>query len=343
MHPKSSLLLLLLAACHPQGAGRGDAADAPTDAPPSDDDDTTLLPGERCADPGPDAPVVWRAPPTEGEFEGFNLLTYIPEDPRGVVFFFYGGDSVSEWVGYEQGAFANLMADAGVGYVVTDRSEPGGGAQWDDSTLPLAENADLARLARLRDSLIETTPLTESTPVISSGFSDGGAFSIFFARVMTDEGWPIAALLPHSAGGATLPLPDVPVWATANEHDDPNVQANGPALVEDMAAAGNPAVYVFTEERPLTPEVFLRNPEWDPKKADEVFADLVAFELIDTDGNRAIEDSEIESKLERYGKKSEMRGASIAENRVRVVWATHRFSAVNVVSECDFVLDALGL
>ncbi|MEQ1504047.1 MAG: hypothetical protein ABMB14_17525 [Myxococcota bacterium] len=332
-----------IVACHaePDGAGTGDDDDGTGDGNP-----TTAPPielGDRCADPGPDAPVVPRIEPTASTFEGFDVETYLPDGLRGVVFYFYGGDTVVEWNGYEQTAFANQMYDAGVGFVVTDRTVPGNGAQWDDHTLPIDANDDLARLERLRQHLIDTTPLEADTPIVSAGFSDGAAFSVFFATVMQQRGWPITVLLVHNSGAGGTDLPDVPIWTTAAAHDEGGTRAGAEQIADEQRKRGFDATFTLVEERTLTPDVFLRNPEWDDEKTAEVWADIVGLGLIDDSGARLPSDAELEPALSAYGKNSTFRGSAIVESRIRVAWATHRYSALYTADECAFALDALGL
>lgn len=341
--PVAAALAVFTGGCTGDGADADGGPDgAPDDDPPQTEPDPD--PGAACVDPGPDAPVTARYTVEPSTFEGFDVLVSLPDPLRAVVFYFYGSDDVVEWTGgYEQTAVANLLYDLGVGYVVTDRTAPGSGARWDDQTLPAGDNPDLARLDRLRADLIASGALSADTPVVSEGFSDGGAFSLFFARVAADElGWPIAAVLAHSAGASSA-LPDVPTWTTAGVHDLPSGLDGAEQVYDDQVARGITARYERVDERALSAEVFLRNPDWDAAKAAEVMADVVAAGLVDPSGARLVTDDEIDHALSAYGQDSAMRGAAIAESRIRVVWATHRYNAVPASSACAFTRDALGL
>jgi hypothetical protein len=327
------LFLVVVAAGCGGGSASGDDDD---DAAPS-----TAPIASRCADPGPDAPVVARVDPPPTYFEDDPVQWYLPEGLRAVTFYFYGGDAITEWTGLEQTAFANQLADAGIGWIAYTKAASGRGGSWDTSP-DLGANADIQRLQRLRDELIATTPLRDDTPILSSGFSDGAAMSVSFASAAEDLGWPIVAVLAHNSGAPTSELPDVPLWVTSSDNDLPNTRVAAEALAEEQAYRGFEAVYRRVVERRVTPEVFLRHPEWDPAKADELFQQAVDFGLVDDAGERLVPDDQIDAVLDAYTT-SGLPGAAIGAARVRVVWATHRYSAVHTVEECEFALSALGL
>lgn len=298
----------------------------------------------RCADEGPDAPVEPRILPVPSTFEDAPLEVYLPDGLRGVVFYFYGSDEVTEWNGPEQTAFANQMFDAGIGYVAYSKADARRGASWDKGSTDFGQNEDLARLERLRTELVATTALNDDTPILSVGFSDGAAFSVFFATQMSQQrGWPIAAVLVHNSSAGGVDLPDMPIWATASSFDDDFVRSGAEELAADQTARGFPASFTLVAERPITPEVLLRHAEWDAKKADEMHQDLVDFGLVDAAGTRLVDPADIEQALAAYVDQSLARGVAVSAERARVVWATHRYSALYTKDECEFALSALGL
>jgi hypothetical protein len=336
----SALVAAALLACD-GGAGTRDATGD------DDDDDTVVDPGpivDRCADPGPDAPVAPQVTQTATTFEDAPVLYWLPDGLRAVVFYFYGGDSVTEWNGPEQVAFQNQMADANIGWIAYTKANTARGASWDADHRELGANPDLQRLERLRDELIATTALRADTPIVSVGFSDGAAFSVFFASATQNQlGWPIAAVLAHNSGARGIDLPDAPIWTTSADHDEPNTRGGAEDLAAEQAARGFEAVYHRTPERTVTADVFLRNPEWDDDKTGEIFQEMVDLGLVDALGDRLVADADIETAINAYANNSEQRGSAISAMRLRVVWATHRYSAVHTAEECEFALSALGL
>ncbi|MEZ4236919.1 MAG: hypothetical protein R3F59_12360 [Myxococcota bacterium] len=332
-------LALGLAACH-----GGKDTDGTSIGAGDDDDDATTGPiARRCLDPGPDAPVTPAVTPTFDTFEGDPVQYWLPDGLRAVVFYFYGGDDVSEWNGYEQTAFANQMADANIGWVAYTKATPQASGSWDDTREDWVANDDLARLDRLRNELVATTPLSDGTPIVSVGFSDGASFSVFFATAAQRAGWPVAVVLAHNSGARGNDLPDCPMWTTASENDDANVRNGSADLAQAQADRGFLAVHHPVDERLAPADVFLRNPEWDATKAQELFDDLVTAGLVDASGARTVADDQMDAAISAWTRNPTVRGGAIAGSRLRVVWATHRYSAFHTVEECEFVLDALGL
>lgn len=321
------------------------ASDAGPAASDSDSGGPPLGPvTARCEDPGPDAPVVPRVLPEVSSFEGAGLQVYLPEDLRAVVIYFYGGDDLNEWNGDEQTAFANQMVDAGIGWITYSKANTGRGESWNNDDPDFSTNADLGRLERLWAELVATTPLAADTPIVSVGFSDGAAFSVFFAaETQRQLGWPISSVLVHNSSAGGVALPDAPMWVTASDFDDPGVLSGAERLAEEQAERGFPSAFRRVSERPITPEVFLRHAEWDLTKASEMHADMVGFGLVDAAGTRLVAPSDIERALGAWSDQSLERAVEVATARTRVVWATHRYSAMYTQEECVFVLGALGL
>ena len=327
-----------------QGAASDEGASASDGATDGAPDGPPVGPiTSRCADPGPDAPVVPRVLPELSSFEGADLQVYLPEGLRGVVFYFYGGDELNEWNGDEQTAFSNQMFDAGIGWIVYTKANTGRGESWDNDDTDFATNADLGRLERLWTELVATTPLEADTPIVSVGFSDGAAFSVFFAaETQRQLGWPISSVLVHNSSAGGVDLPDAPMWVTASDFDDAGVLSGAEQLSEEQAERGFRSAFRRVSERPITPEVFLRHAEWDLTKASEMHADMVGFGLVDADGTRLVEPSDIERAVAAWSEQSLERAVEVAAARTRVVWATHRYSAVYTQEECAFVLETLG-
>ncbi len=355
---RRSLALLLLASCEGTKTDTTTDVDAPADADTdadsdsdadtdadSDSDadtdaDTDPTRPSRCDDPGPDAPVVQISPFEQMDFQGFPVVYTVPEDPVGVVFYFIGGADLSELQNHEQIAMLwNLLWSEGFGIVATMRTDPGAGGRWDWNSA-WAQNADAQRLHGLRDHLIATTPLEDTTPVALTGFSDGTGMVLAYEAELRTHGWPIFAVTAHNGAFGVDP-PRVPTLFLYGENDSAQAVSGLDFLLRQMDRDGTHHEEVELPERVATPEVFLRHADWDQEKAEEVFDDLVAHGLIDAQGRRQVPDADMESALDDYSRQSAIPGAAIASTRMHVVWAMHRYSAFEAERECNFVLDQL--
>ncbi|MCB9688162.1 MAG: hypothetical protein H6735_24195 [Alphaproteobacteria bacterium] len=294
----------------------------------------------RCYDPGVDAPVVRVPPVTQTTFEGYPLYYYMPPNPRGVIFYFHGGDEgPSEALKNEQIALLwnQMGANENFGIVATERTSQAPGTSWDWQSSP-NQNADTQRLNRLRNWLITNTPMTNTTTTVMTGFSDGAGFATTFTNwARTNYGWPVAAAAAHN--GAFGDTPSVPtIWHIA-ENDDPNAVQSISQLESAMTQAGRTYTRLDTPERTLTANMFLREPSWSLADGQAVIADLQSFGIINAQGVRVIPDNQIESQLDSWVANSSLTQATLAAARIRTVWATHRYSAYDAATECDFIRD----
>ena len=80
------------------------------------------------------------------------------------------------------------MTDRGYGFVATDSTERTGRKQWDIVDTTRQTNPDLARIDRLRQRMIDSTPVTPATPVYGIGMSNGSAFVCLWATASIDAG-----------------------------------------------------------------------------------------------------------------------------------------------------------
>lgn len=319
------------------GGGDPDPFGTGPDGTAGDDDDDVVAPTAAlaCADAGPDAPVIPSYTMTVTTFEGYDTVYWFPSSPRAVVWYFHGGEKVTEINDMEQTAFLNHMAAANIGFLITAKD----GHDW-DTNAPADANEEMPRLERLRDSLIADGKFDADTPIVTLGFSDGGAMSSHFAAHMDEErGWPIAAALIHSSGGGDVP--SVPVWMTIQENDKADISGSAQRKVDDSIALGNDTRFEVSPERTTTPELFLRRAQWDLTDAQEAFDDAVAGGIIDAQGARLVPDDVMDQALDQYENDSLMVGAANVTARLHVTWALHRFSAWYAEEECTFALAAL--
>jgi hypothetical protein len=278
-------------------------------------------------------PVVPRVDFEFNEFEGYPLLMHVPDTPRGVVFIFHGsGGEIGFLTAVHYMRTWNLYTDAGFAVVATESTNREQGT-WSDTVGDVASNPDMARLVRLRDHLLETTPLQEESPVYGWGFSNGGGFLDAFAWMGEQEGWPMAGLMIHnSALGSDVELP---VLITSAENDAITNLAE--QTYEAHEATGWPAEWWENKERPWTREDMQIHPAYDATDSEAVFEDLVGFGFIDADGNRLLDLNELESSMNYYSRNSALPGPDRVTPLLRVIWATHRPTSEFACEEVAFI------
>ncbi len=327
-----SALALGWAAC--TGDSEGDDKDGTTDQ-------TDTSPAPTCNDPGPDVPVVLRPLPVEWAFQGFPVISYVPANPRGLYWYFHGGETaISEILGREQTATMwNQMVDAGFAVVATQRTLEGAGMSWDAQDEDPGSNEDLRRVLDLWDELVDTTDVESDTPIVFTGFSDGSSMAASMGAWADDLGMTAAAVVLHN--GAHGNLPDVPTQFHVGKFDSETVVPALDGMVGALRDKGVEVDKILYEDRIVLPESFLREPDWDLEKGQEVFDDLVASQMIDEQGARLIPDELVNEAINTWSRRTELRGSEIATMRLSVLWATHRYSAIEAVRECEFVLAAL--
>jgi len=279
------------------------------------------------------SPVVPRVDFGSNEFEGYPLLVHVPDSPRGVVFIFHGsGGEIGYLTGTHYIRTWNLYIDAGFAVVATESTNREQGT-WEDEVGDVSSNPDMARLVRLRDHLLETTPLQEDTAVYGWGFSNGGGFLDAFAWMGEQEAWPMAGLMIHnSALGNAVELP---VLITSSENDA--ITGLAEQSYEAHEATGWPAEWWENMERPWTREDMQIHPAYDPSDSEAVFEELVGFGFIDDDGNRLLDLSELEASMSYYSRNSALPGPDRVTPLIRVVWATHRPTSEFACEEVAFI------
>ncbi len=230
-------------------------------------------------------------------FEGYEVISYVPENPRGVVYLFHGTNGSAAFAEkVETVAMLNQLIAEGYGFVSTSSTERTGNRRWNVFDPSLTTNPDLARLARLHAHIIATTAATTTTPLLGIGMSNGARFVTLWGQTWKNAGYPLKAIWasmgriapPVSAPGAlTVPT----VFSTAvNDFTSPP----GP-IIQDYAAtrqAGTPAELHVSGERKLSPNPYLRIPGIDGGEARQIFDALVDTGVWNEEGARIVPDIE---------------------------------------------------
>lgn len=230
-------------------------------------------------------------------FEGFPVISYVPEHPKGMVYLFHGtGGSANFAQRIETTDVLNRLTTRGYGFVSTSSTERTGNRRWNVADPSLTTNPDLARLARLQAHLVATTPIEASTPIVGVGMSNGARFVTNWGQAWRNAGYPVKAI--WASHGTTAPAFDGPgqltvptVFTTsANDFTVPP----GTVIQSFLVAhnAGTAAEIYSSQERRLTAPPYERIPGIDGPESQQIVAALIATGVWNAQGDRIESDIE---------------------------------------------------
>ncbi len=240
----------------------------------------------------PTAPVTPVATVEHSQFEGFDVVSSIPEHPNGLAFLFHGHYGSANFAERPETVdVLNRLTAKGYGYVSTDSTDRVN-KQWDLASVSMTANPDLARLARLRAHLVATQAIATTTPLVAIGMSNGGAFTGVFVTAFAAAGYPVRAAWISNApvtaavtGAGGLHVPTVfTVAANDSVVNTPRIASQQ----RDLAATGlRSALYTQTESQ-LDPVRFRRIPGVDAAAAQSIVDAFVATGGWDVRGRRIV-------------------------------------------------------
>lgn len=281
-------------------------------------------------------PVTPHAVVQHSTFEGFDVISYVPPNPTGLIYLFHGtGGSADIAEKVESVDVLNQFVDHGYGFVATSSTERTGDKRWNVSDPSLTTNSDLARLTRLQAHLVATTGVDASTPLFGIGMSNGSRFVTLWGQTWADAGYPVRAIWAASgriaapvtnAGGLT-----VPTFFTASANDF-TVPADWTVADHAATAAkGTPAELHVSQERTLTALPYLRIPGVDATEANQIVAALQATGVWDGSGARVVPDIEAavaqaQTAVLPASVRADGLGNEVADETALVL-AVHQFSA----------------
>jgi hypothetical protein len=234
----------------------------------------------------------------QSTFEGFPVISYIPENPRAMIYLFHGsGGSADFATKVDTVDVLNRFVAQGYGFVSTSSTERTGDKRWDPANPSLTTNPDLARLVRLQAHLVATTPLEATTPLAGIGMSNGSRFVTLWGQTWRNAGYPVKVIWAShgriadpvtASGGLTVPT----VFSTSvNDFTSPPFHiAVG---YQQTLQAGTPALYLSSKERALTAITYLRIPGVDSTEADAIVAALKATGVWNAQGVRVVPDIQV--------------------------------------------------
>ena len=224
-------------------------------------------------------------------FEGFDVISYVPEHPRGMVYLFHGtGGSARFAEKVETTDVLNRLVARGYGFVSTSSTERTGNRRWNAADPSLATNPDLARLTRLQAHIVATTPVQANTPLVGIGMSNGARFVTLWGQSFRNAGYPVKAVWASHGRTADPYEPrgqlTVPSVFSTSENDF--TVATGGVVGSYLRAhnAGTPSELYISRERDLNRAQYQRIPSIDQQKANQIFFSLVATGAWDRQGRR---------------------------------------------------------
>jgi hypothetical protein len=224
-------------------------------------------------------------------FEGFPVISYMPEHPRGMVYLFHGtGGSANFAERVETTDVLNRLIARGYGFVSTSSTERTGDQRWNAADASLTTNPDLARLARLQANLVATTPLAANTPLVGIGMSNGARFVTLWGQSWKNAGYPVKAIWashgttanPYNGPGQLT----VPTLFTTAENDFTSPPGG---VVQSFATANNsgtPSELYISRERRLNSVQYERIPGIDAEEGRQIVFSLIGTGVWNAQGER---------------------------------------------------------
>jgi hypothetical protein len=237
-------------------------------------------------------PITPKPPPTRSTFEGFDVISYVPANPKGLVYLFHGtGGSADFATKVDTVDVLNRFVANGYGYVSTSSTERTGNKRWLQSDPSLTTNPDLARLTRLQRHLVDTTGVTRTTPLVGIGMSNGARFVTLWGQTWKDAGYPVKAIwASHGRIAAPVATLTVPTIFSTSENDFTSPTGQIVADYARTTNAGTPTRFFDSRETPLTAPRFQRIPGIDPTDANQIVAALRKTGVWNQDGTRVVAD-----------------------------------------------------
>ncbi len=237
-------------------------------------------------------PITPKPAPSRTTFEGFDVISYVPAHPKGLVYLFHGtGGSADFATKVDTVDVLNRFVADGYGYVSTSSTERTGNKRWLQSDPSLTTNPDLARLTRLQQHLVDTTGVTRSTPLVGIGMSNGARFVTLWGQTWKDAGYPVKAIwASHGRIASPVATLTVPTIFSTSENDF--TVPSGGVVVDDARTtnAGTPTRFFNSLETPLTAPRFQRIPGIDQNEANQIVAALKKTGVWDAQGQRVVSD-----------------------------------------------------
>jgi len=267
-------------------------------------------------------------------FEGFPVISYVPEHPRGMVYLFHGTNGSASFADrIETTDVLNRLVAQGYGFVSTSSTERTGNKRWKVSDPSLTANPDLARLVRLQAHLVATTGLAANTPLVGVGMSNGARFVTLWGQAWRNAGYPVKAIWA-SHGNTAAPFAaqgqlTVPTVFSTSEHDFTVPPGQVVLDFSRTRDAGTPTELYISRERNLKGSQYERIPGIDSNEGKQIVAALIATGVWNAQGARVEPDVEQAAARATTATLPESVRADANEinNETALLLAVHQFTA----------------
>jgi dienelactone hydrolase len=230
-------------------------------------------------------------------FEGFEVISYVPDHPKGMVYLFHGTNGSARFADrIETTDVINRLVARGYGFVSTSSTERTGNKRWNVFDPSLTTNPDLARLSRLQAHLVGTTGLEAGTPLVGIGMSNGARFVTLWGQAWRNAGFPVKAI--WASHGNTAPSFDeagqltVPSVFSTSENDFTVPPGQVILSFSRVRDGGTPSELYVSRERTLNSVQYQRIPGIDPDEAKQIVEALIATGVWNSEGARVEADIE---------------------------------------------------
>jgi hypothetical protein len=264
---------------------------------------------------------------TELTPDGSVTKWWAPADPAGIVFMLHANKkTASTMFSVEHEELYNEFAERDLAYAAVSNS----GGKWDLKVDP--DNGDFARVAEVRNHLIQEGAIAAETPVFAVGFSGGSMFAPVLIQLGMDAGWDVRAFSSHNTAPKIAPE-GVAAMFTAHQNDNPVKIID---QYEEQALLGMPTMLVELEELALNPLRFTKLSFVTEEESFAYFDELLTAGLIDENGVKMADGAELDGAL------GELRDIPApAKSQLTVIWREHIFSADAACSEAEFLVGQL--
>ncbi|MBS0361085.1 MAG: hypothetical protein JSR98_06870 [Proteobacteria bacterium] len=303
-----------------------------------------------------EAPSTLPPPPVHSDtIGGRPVLSYVPANPKGIVYLFHGSGGSEAFATREHTVrVLSALVAAGYGYAATSSLERTGQKRWDLSSLDPKANPDVAYMLALHKALIDKGAITARTPVFTMGMSAGGAFANLYGVAAKQQGLPVVAVAdymgPFVAPMAYL-LKDAhdlpPTLVVLSEHDGLVDAKRVGAIAGQLQKAGGQLEVHLNVEHRVCPATFTLVPGLSAAQREELVAKaLPAAGLIDSEGRRTIfTDKPVidrEDLLELYRRTPGGAQSRPIAEELTIAWAGHQMRSEYAARQVAFFDAALA-
>ncbi|MEO0438852.1 MAG: hypothetical protein AAF098_18325 [Pseudomonadota bacterium] len=287
-------------------------------------------------------PVVPAVEIEDWYFEDFQVYSYVPAEPRGIVYFFHGSGGSAEFaLRVETLDLINGLLVRGYGFIATESTERTAPRRWQVNDPSLQDNPDLSRLARLHRELQNRASISEQTPIFGVGMSNGARMVSLFAQTFHNAAYPVHAIVPvmgtvanpvAASGGLTVPALFI---EAENDTTVENDQIRFDFL--QTKANGVAAQLLTKREEPLLDWRFTRVPSIDMNEANQITSWAISTGVWSDEGSRQLSVNDAFSTLEQQSLDEIVEG-DMREVRAQLanILAVHQFTALFKEHIADF-------